>query len=237
MHTIIIADRKPEYRQQIRRHLDRRHGFRVLGEFDNSRETIRHVNALEPDVLFLDVELGGGNAFELTRNTEHLPKIIYTASDGFHAQRAFDFDALDYILKPFGEARLDAALQKVSSPSRDETSVHPKIGSHYHTNIFVEDGRRLKRTAVADIRYLKAAGDYTIVYTSQGEFLSSSGIGLIEQKLDPNRFIRVHRSFIVNAEYIDTCYRDIGRLYLVMENAQEIRVGKNYMGNIKPLIL
>jgi len=237
MHTIIIADRKTEYRQQIRRHLDGRQGFRVVGEFDNSRETIRHVNALEPDVLFLDVELGGGSAFELTRSTEHLPKIIYTASDGFHAQRAFDFDALDYILKPFGEARLDAALQKVSSPAREETSAYSKVPSHYHTNIFVEDGRRMKRIAVADIRYLKAAGDYTIVYTSQGEFLSSSGIGLIERKLDPRAFIRVHRSFIVNADYIDTCHREIGRLCLVMVDAQEIRVGKNYMSNIKPLIL
>ncbi|PRD48061.1 LytR/AlgR family response regulator transcription factor [Sphingobacterium haloxyli] len=104
-------------------------------------------------------------------------------------------------------------------------------------HIFVEEGKRLRRIAVQDIRYLKAAGDYTVVYLDKGEFISSSGIGSIEQKLDPSRFMRVHRSFIVNLEHIDACHRDIGRLYLIMKNGQQIGVGKRYMHQIKSLIL
>jgi len=105
------------------------------------------------------------------------------------------------------------------------------------THLFVEYGKQLRRIAVQDIRYLKAAGDYTVVYLDKGEFVSSSGIGSIERKLDPSRFMRVHRSFIVNLEYIHACHRDIGRFYLIMENGQEIGVGKRYVHQIKSLIL
>ncbi len=110
-------------------------------------------------------------------------------------------------------------------------------GFYYPGHLFVEDGERLRRIATEDIRYLKAAGDYTVVYADQGEFVSSSGIGAVEQKLDPSHFMRVHRSFIVNLGRIDACLRDIGRLYLIMGSGQEIRVGRHYMHRIKSLIL
>ncbi|GGC30408.1 DNA-binding response regulator [Parapedobacter defluvii] len=238
MNTILIADREPAHRQQIRRHIDSRPGFRVIGECGNCHETIRSVNALEPDVLFLDVQLGGEHAFDLIRQTDHLPKVIYTAQSESYALQAFDHQALDYLLKPYGAARLDAALRKaatlaVANDVPDRTL--PLLPRHRH--LFVEDGGRLRRVALSNIRYLKAAGDYTVVYTEQGEFLSSSGIGSVERRLDAAQFLRVHRSFIVNVERIDACYRDIGRLYLVMENGQEIGVGKHYLNSIKSLIL
>ncbi|SEL52862.1 LytR/AlgR family response regulator transcription factor [Parapedobacter koreensis] len=238
MNTILIADPEPGCRQQIRQHIGSRPGFRVVGECGNPYETIRYVNALEPDVLFLDAQLGGSRAFDWIQQVAHLPKIIYTARSESHALRAFDHQALDYLLKPYGAARLDAALQKVARPpAADDVPDYTFMPQPCRRNLFVEDGGRLRRIAVNDIRYLKAAGDYTVVYTEQGEFLSSSGIGCIGRKLDPTLFVRVHRSFMVNLERIDTCYRDIGKLYLVMENGQEISVGKHYLNNIKSLIL
>ncbi|GGH21081.1 response regulator transcription factor [Sphingobacterium alkalisoli] len=229
MNTILIADRESAHRQQIRRHIDSHSEFRVIGECGSCRETVQYVNALEPDVLFLDVQLAGGRTFELFQQADHLPKVIYTAQNESYALQAFNHQALDYLLKPFAAERLDAALQKVV----DRTVTPPFHGTH----LFVEDGERMRRIALHDIRYLKAAGDYTVVYSDKGEFVSSSGIGSIERKLDPSRFMRVHRSFIVNLEHIDACHRDIGRLYLIMENGQEIRVGKHYLHQIKSLIL
>lgn len=238
MNTILIADGEHDYRQQIRQHIGNRSGFRVIGECCNTYETIRHVNALEPDVLFLDVQLAGDKAFDLIKQTNHLPKIIYTARSESYAAQAFDHHALDYLLKPYGEARLDVALQKVTYRTMMD-SAHEKVENTtpFRQHLFVEDDGRLKRIAMRDIRYLKAAGDYTVIYTENGEFVSSSGIGSIERKLDAVVFVRVHRSFIVNIERIDTCYRDIGKRYLVMENGQEISVGKHYLNNIKTLIL
>ena len=117
MNTILIADREPAHRQQIRLHIAGRPEFRVVGECGNRHETIRYVNALEPDILFLDVQLGGDRAFDLIQQTDHLPKIIYTADTELHALQAFHHQALDYLLKPCGAARLDAALQKAISPT------------------------------------------------------------------------------------------------------------------------
>ncbi|MBE8722169.1 LytR/AlgR family response regulator transcription factor [Sphingobacterium pedocola] len=229
MNTILIADSESAHRQQIRRHIDSHSGFRVIGECGSCRETVQYVNALEPDVLFLDVQLAGSRTFELFQQADHLPKVIYTAQNESYALQAFNHHALDYLLKPFAAERLDAALQKVV----DRTVTPPFHGTH----LFVEDGERMRRIALHNIRYLKAAGDYTVVYSDRGEFVSSSGIGSIERKLDPSRFMRVHRSFIVNLEHIDACHRDIGRLFLIMENGQEIRVGKHYLHQIKSLIL
>lgn len=237
MNTILIADREPMHRQQIRQHIDNHPGFRVIGECGSCHETIRYVNALEPDVLFLDVQLGD-KAFDLIRKADHMPKVIYTARNESYALQAFDHQALDYLLKPYGAARLDAALRKVACPAiATDVPVHARVPTRQPNHLFVEDGDRLRRIAMLDIRYLKAAGDYTVVYTGHGEFLSSSGIGSIACRLDNSQFLRVHRSFIVNIERIEACYRDFGRLYLVMENGQEIGVGKHYLNGIKSLIL
>jgi|SRR5690606_22286776 len=238
MKTILIADPEPVCRRQIRQHISRRPGLRVVGECDNRHETIRYVNALEPDVLFLDVRLGGNRALDLAQQTDHLPDIIYTSDGGSHAFRAFAHQALDCLLKPFQTAQIEAALQKVASHvATDAPTRNALIVPTFRSSLFVEDGDRLRRISLGDIQYFKAAGDYTVVYTANGEYLSSSGIGSIETKLDPMLFVRVHRSFIVNIEHIDTCYRDIGKLFLVMENQQEISVGRHYLNSIKALIL
>lgn len=238
MNTILIADREPAYRDQIRRYIGNRPGFRVVGECGNCHEAVRFVNALEPDVLFLDVQLGGDRAFRLMQETDHLPRVIYTAPSDVYAARAFDHHAIDYLLKPHGAARLDAALEKIMHGA---TAVNPPkqipMPRSFCRNLFVEDGTRLRRIAMRDIRYLRAAGDYTVVYSDKGEFLSSSGIGRIDGKLDHEMFVRVHRSYIINLERVDACYRDIGKLYLVMEDGKEIGVGKYYMNSIKLLIL
>src|SRR5690606_11023690 len=105
------------------------------------------------------------------------------------------------------------------------------------THLVAEYGKQLRRIAGQDIRYLKAAGDYTVVYLDKGEFVSSSGIGRSERKVDPSRFVRVPSSFIVYLQYIHGGHRDRGRLYLIMENGQEIGVGKRYVHQIKSLIL
>lgn len=237
MNTILIADREPLHRQQIRRHIDNRPEFRVVGECGSCYEALRYVNTLEPDVLFLDVQLGD-KAFDLIREAVHIPKVICTARNESYALQAFDHQALDYLLKPYAAARLDAALRKAACQAQGG-DLPGAVPCHAvrHRHLFVEDGERFRRIAIDDIRYLKAAGDYTVVYTAHGEFLSSSGIGSIERRLDKSQFLRVHRSFIVNVERIDACYREIGRLYLVMENGQEIGVGKHYLNGIKSLIL
>ncbi len=116
-------------------------------------------------------------------------------------------------------------------------SVTPPETPAHRRNLFVEDGGRWRRIAVQDIRYFQAAKDYTVVYTQHGEFLSTSGIGHIERQLDMAQFLRVHRSYIVNVDRVEGCYRDFGRFFLVMENGREIGVGKHYLNSIKSLIL
>lgn len=106
----------------------------------------------------------------------------------------------------------------------------------YPARILVESGKRLKCLDVAAIVYLKAEGDYTVIYTQEGSYLSSYGIGAIENKLDPRLFMRIHRSFIVNINCIKELYRDITRMFLVLDNGIEINVGRHYVHAIRRMI-
>lgn len=234
---MFIADREPSYRHLIRQQIGRYSGFRMVGECDSGYDVVRHINALEPDILILDVQLGGTKIVEAVMRADHLPVMILTATNEAFVMEAFEKQAVDYLLKPHSVERLDAALHKVVA--RGIASIAPAYNPPrpYHQHVFVEDGDRLRRIALDDILYMKAAGDYTVVYTPSGEYISTTGIGAIEKKLDPLQLMRVHRSFVVNIAQVETCNRDIGRLFLVMSNGHEIRVGKHYVHTVKTLIL
>lgn len=236
--TILIADGESRYRELIRQHINNRPGFRVVGECRNRCETIRYVNALEPDVLFLDIQLSEANDTDFLQTTSHLPKVIYTAAiDSGVSQLANRRDST-FLLKPYNDKQLDTALQIVSTvPAFEGLTRQAVLWADRPKSILAEEGGRLKRVSLRDVCYLKAAGDYTVIHCAMKQYLSSSGIGAIEKRLDPSLFIRVHRSFIINIEHLDACYRDIGRWYLTMEDGRQINVGKHYQENMKQLIL
>jgi two-component system LytT family response regulator len=236
--TILIADGESRYRELIRQHINSRPGFRVVGECRNRCETIRYVNALEPDVLFLDIQLSEANDTDFLQTTSHLPKVIYTAAiDNGVSQLANRRDSA-FLLKPYNDKQLDTALQVVNTvPAFEGLPNTAVLWTDCPKSILAEEGGRLKRVSLRDICYLKAAGDYTVIHCATKQYLSSAGIGAIERRLDPSLFVRVHRSFIINIEHLDACYRDIGRWYLTMEDGQQINVGRRYQENIKQLIL
>jgi two-component system LytT family response regulator len=106
----------------------------------------------------------------------------------------------------------------------------------FPTRILVDNGKKLKCLDVADIVYLKAERDYTVIHTMDSSYLSSYGIGAIENKLDPQQFMRIHRSFIVNLHCIKELYRDITRMFLVLDNGMEVNVGRSYADGIRKMI-
>lgn len=239
MNTILIADRELRFRQQIKRQIGERPDFRVVAEASNGYEALRYLHALEPDVLFLDVQLIGNNTFELLERATYIPKIIYTAPNESYALKAFDYHALDYLVKPYAEPRLEVAISKIldQTPERNPKQDILSLGAIPSDHLFVTDGDRMKCIHIQDIMYLKAARDYTVIFTNNSEYISSSGIGNIAQKLSPTHFIRVHRSYIINLQWVDYFYREIGRACIIMQNGQEIIIGKNYFRSIRALIL
>lgn len=237
----IIVDDEKAARILIREYLESHSNIEITGECVNGIDAVKMINEQQPDIVFLDIQMPGLNGFQVLQQLEQVPQIIFTTAYDQYAIQAFDLNAVDYLLKPYNRERFDRALARLlKNDSFDKirelvnsTSVNPGF---YPEKIFVEVGNRLLSVAVSDIIYLKAEKDYAQVITATKSYLSSYGIGVLEQKLNPEAFIRVHRSFIININAVKEIYREISKTFLIMNNEEEIIVGKKYANNIRRLI-
>ncbi|HLS95988.1 MAG TPA: LytTR family DNA-binding domain-containing protein [Sphingobacterium sp.] len=233
---ILIVDNDRLFRTQLIDELKRISYPAVFWEAANGTEGLRSINALQPDIVFLDVELPSLGAFEVLDKMEHSPAIVLMSDSANYAAKAFEYDAVDYLVKPLTHKRLQAALQRAANPTKMLMGL-PSAEQTYPKRILVEKGKRLTSIPVSAITHLKADRDYTWIHTLQQEsFLSSYGIGEFTEKLDPHQFLRVHRSYIVNIDHIQELYRDINKVFLTLPNRIELSVSRNYMPYIKAYI-
>jgi two-component system LytT family response regulator len=237
--SVLIIDDEEHARSLIRLYLKEHTDFFLAGESQNGIEAVKYINMLQPDLIFLDIQMPGANGFEVLQRIEHVPKIIFTTAHDTFAIQAFELNAVDYLLKPYTRERFNNSLERMeqSYPAFPTLAANIPANGAYPERMMVETGKRFRNIDVADIIYLKAERDYTGIYTASGTFLSSFGISNIAKRFDPNRFIRVHRSFIVNIFHVKELYRDISKTFLVMDNGEEINVGRNYLSEVKKLII
>lgn len=235
----MIADSDHSVRQKLREGI-RSHDPRfVFWECCNGREAERYIAALQPDLVFMAVELPGKNGFDVMEAAPSQPAVVFLSSSACEAAKAFEYQAIDYLIKPIVSRRLQTALQRFDqwrgAARRMAGAIGPPIG--YPSRILVERGQRLASVSVDEITHLKADKDYTWIHTLNGEaYLSTAGIGQLERKLNPQCFIRIHRSYIVNLGHVQELYRDISKLFVSLPNAVEINVGRNYLPVVKELI-
>lgn len=239
--TVIIIDDEEASRGLIRQYLQAHPEMKVLGECENGIEAVQAINGLKPDLVFLDVQMPGLNGFEVLQEIAHIPLIIFTTAFDRFALRAFEINAVDYLLKPYTRQRFDMAVERIGQRADQQGLLSlaanmPLQQGSYPPRIFVETPGRLKSLDVQDILYLKAEKDYTRIHVAGQSYLGSQGISVQEKRLDPQRFLRVHRSYIVNIYHVREVYRDISKTFLVLNDQTEIVVGRSYLENLKKLI-
>ncbi|HEY0609021.1 MAG TPA: LytTR family DNA-binding domain-containing protein [Chitinophaga sp.] len=239
--TVLIIDDEEASRSLIRQYLQAHPEIDILAECENGIEAVRAINETKPDLVFLDVQMPGLNGFEVLQEIAHIPMIIFTTAFDRFAIKAFEMNAVDYLLKPYTRQRFDLSMERI----RQRTDQHglyslaasiPLQQGSYPPRIFVETPGRLKSLDVQDILYLKAEKDYTRIHVAGQSYLGSQGISVLEKRLDPQRFLRVHRSYIVNIYHVREVYRDISKTFLVMNDETEIVVGRSYLESLKKLI-
>ena len=237
--TVLIADSDHSVRQNLKEDIKRHCQQFVFWECCNGLEAERYIAALQPDLVFIAVELPGKSGFDVMDAVPSQPAAVFLSFSERDAAKAFEYQAIDYLIKPIASPRLQTALQRFEQWSgvtkRIAGAMESRIG--YPSRILVERGQRLASVAVDEITHLKADKDYTWIHTLNGEsYLSTAGIGQLERKLNPQNFIRIHRSYIVNLDHIQELYRDISKLFIALPNAIEINVGRNYLPTVKELI-
>ena len=192
MIRALIADDEPLAREALRDALGT--NVEIVAECANGTEAAEAMRRLKPDVAFLDIEMPGLDGLAAVRDLENAPAIVFVTAYDEYAVEAFALEAVDYILKPIDEQRVAEALRRVKARK-------PERRTHDERFIVGSNGK-LTVIGADDIRFLEAAGNYVRLHTGAVSPLLRGTLAAIEQRLDPKRFVRVHRSFIVNIALI-----------------------------------
>ena len=209
---VLIVDDEPLARKKIRTFLKDYSDLEVVAECANGREASGSIMSLAPDLLFLDIRIPDCDGFEVLESVDskHLPAVIFTTAFDEYAVKAFEVDALDYLLKPFNRRRFAEAIHrfrcrwKVSNQGervRFYNWLQTSSGLAKGRLVVKSNGRILLIDA-GSVHCVRAEGDYVRVYLAKQSYLMRETMRSLEKRLDPERFIRIHRSIIVNLEFV-----------------------------------
>jgi two-component system, LytTR family, response regulator len=198
----LIVDDEPLARAGIKYLLSLQQQFEVTAEADNGNDALRLAELLQPDIIFLDIQMPGLDGLDVIKNLANKPAVIFCSAYAEYAVHAFELSAVDYLLKPFSAERFQQALFKACGKiiqKLSPTSVSPKSSTDYIERLTIRDPGRLRIVEVSDISWIESAGNYIDihVYSQSKSFLLRDTMAAVEQKLDPAVFARIHRSSIV----------------------------------------
>jgi len=238
LKTVLVDDEAPA-RSLLKEYLQAWPQLQVVAECKNGIEAIGIINVLQPDLVFLDVQMPGKTGLEVLQEIEHLPRIIFSTAYDQYALEAFEANALDYLLKPYTRDRFDRSVRKVLTepemPNLQALAERLQQKS-YPDRILVEQGSKWITLAVADIHWIEAEGDYTRLHAGRHTYLSSKGIGELELKLNPQQFQRVHRSAIVAFQAIREIHREPGGPQVVLHDGTVLKVSRSYTEALRKLM-
>jgi two-component system, LytTR family, response regulator len=241
---VIICDDEDDARLLIQQYIAGYPQLQVIKECNNGPEAVAAIDSLEPDLIFLDIQMPGLSGFQVLQKIVHVPQIIFSTAFDKYALKAFDNNAVDYLLKPYTKERFAQAVNKVLLGAAKNREAIKNLSDNlqsaytaYPEKVLVESGSRMISLSVNDIHRIEADGDYTRLHTAQKFYLSTYGISTLEQKLNPAAFIRIHRSAIININLIKEVYKDSNGYYAVLQNGATQKVGRSYTEVIKKLAL
>jgi two-component system LytT family response regulator len=236
--TALIIDDEPLARLIVCEYLQSYPNITVLQECNDGFEGLKGIQQHHPDLIFLDIQMPKINGFEMLELVENPPAVIFTTAFDEYAIRAFETHAVDYLLKPFSKERFDKALRKWL----DQFASHPPAGAPepatpaaqqplldtaaespaQQQRVVVKTAGKIKIIPIEDIHYFEAADDYVKIHTHNGAFLKNRTMGYFEKVLDPTRFVRTHRSYIINIQQVTRIdpYEKDSHLCLLSSGAQ-----------------
>ncbi len=227
--SVLIADDEPVARAGLRDMLGDVEWVTVIGETASGPATVDAINALRPELVLLDIQMPGLLGTEVLGKVTHQPFVIFTTAHAEHAATAFELGAVDYLLKPFGAARLASALERIRAaigepvvlPALDR--LREALRSGPMSRLFVRSGGAIRVVDVADVMHFEAWGDYVIAHVGGGRHILHLALTRLETRLDPRKFLRIHRGAIVNLDHL-RAFRRQGRGQLVAEMADGSRL-------------
>ena len=243
IRTIIVEDEELA-RNLLKSFLKDTANIELIAECENGFEGVKAINEMKPDLIFLDIQMPKITGFELLELLEHKPHIIFaTAYDQF-ALKAFEYNAADYLLKPYSKERLMEAVEKVAerintdgpnSDVADKVSDYPR--EEMLDRIVVKDRHKIHIIPVDQVRYIESMDDYVMIYTREGRHMKQKTMKYFENALDSKDFVRIHRSYIVKVEEINEIQQYEKESYIViLHDKTKLKVSKTGYKNLKDVL-
>lgn len=243
---VLIVDDEQPARTMIRRLLDGRAEIEIVGECENGSEAVAAIEAKQPNLVFLDVQMPEVDGFAVIEKLagKSLPHIVFVTAYDQYAVRAFETGALDYLLKPFDRERFDQALGRAVAQieARNQDDLGERLlslldgrgdAANYLERLIIKANGRVFFLKTAEIFWIEAQGNYVLLHTDKQKHFFRASVSSLENKLDPRRFCRIGRSAIVNLEYIrelQTWSR--GDYLVVLKNGAELKLSHRYRENL-----
>jgi two-component system LytT family response regulator len=261
LHALIVDDESLA-RKGLRMRLEQIPGVDVVGECSNGKEALNSVAELEPDLIFLDIQMPGMSGFDVVSKLQQddMPLIVFVTAYDEYAIKAFDVHAVDYLLKPIEDVRLAEAVERarnhksldgavsdkqrlleliISITGKSETSITQLLKDHtgvksYPEKIAIKDGEETTLVQTEDIDWVDAAGDYMCIHANDETHVMRITMKELEDQLDPANFQRVHRSTIVNLDRVTkVCSHMNGEFHLILNNGSSIKMSRSYKEKVK----
>lgn len=242
MHKrVIIIDDERLARNELKKLLSEYPELEVVDEAANVDEGIRKIEALEPDLIFLDIQMPGKTGFDLLRELNRAPEVIFTTAYDEYALRAFEVNALDYLLKPIEPKRLADAIHKLEEEEETGDAEAPVTTNRSLLNendqVFVKDGERCWFVRLGDIRLFESVGNYAKVYFGPNKPLILKSLNALEERLDEKVFFRANRKHIVNLRMIEKVEPYFnGGLLLEIQGGDKIEVSRRQAVRFKEMM-
>lgn len=251
VRAIIVDDEKPA-RRRLRELLEKQPDIAIVAECSNGAEAVRKIRALQPDLLLLDIQMPGLDGFGVVEaiGAAQMPATVFVTAYDRYALKAFEVSALDYLLKPFSDERFERSLARVLSfvrtQQREDLShrilslldqIQPKQPQNTCAPLdclMIKNGGRVHFLRVKEIDWIEAAGVYVQIHTAGKTWLHRISLGELEAKLDARRFLRIHRSTIVNLQRIREFHpHSHGDFMVVLRDGTELKLSRGYRQKVE----
>jgi len=238
MLKVILIDDERLARCELKRMLQEFPDVEVIGEAANADEGIEKVEALNPDLIFLDIQMPGKTGFDMLTELEKTPHVIFVTAYDEYALKAFEVNALDYLMKPVEPKRLADAIMKVKQKDAEELLSYNNRGIlHENDQVFVKDGERCWFVKLSEVRLFESVGNYAKVFFGTNKPLILKSLNALEERLDEKVFFRANRKHIINLrmiEKIETYFN--GGLLLDLTGGEKIEISRRQAVKFKEMM-
>lgn len=240
--TLVIDDERLA-REELKSLLKDYHEIEIIGEAKNGEEGIEQIKELKPDLIFLDINMPGLNGFDMIKQLDEIPRVIFVTAYDEYAIKAFEVNALDYIMKPVDPERLKEAIQKLNSGEDDFVSSQQALASRkdrvltIKDRVFIKDGEKCWFIELSKVRMLESDGNYVKVYFDNFRPLILRSLNSFEERLDPEYFFRANRKFIINLQWVSSIENWFnGGLQVELREGEKVEISRRQAIRFKEMM-